>query len=459
MDHLSQPGPDIAQSVLENQRGLKSMKTIPTKLKLTSKAIEEICALRVDERSRRYWDITFAGFYMQFSKAGTPSFMMRYTRVDGSDGDISLGLVSRVPVDLARSAAREKMAALTLHGIDPVAERRRRREESQQATFETFSDIAEAYMAKKAAKRPGKADLDEFYFLRNYVMPVLGKQRLMRITKQTVVDLLEQIRADVASRRRRKGADGKHTANACQRAIKRVYNWAVDDEHTTKNPAAFPCLFPIKKAKRVARLDKERFGKFWREIAMSMERHYASKAGPLAALIFMTTLQRPIDVARAMRSHINFETKEWNIPEDYTKTGYAYHIPLSDLAVALFKKAFALSEGALVFPSDRDKAPHIDEHTLTTVWIRARDRLIKTNELDDVDVELYDCRRFGRTQIRHELKYGLEVAEAVINHVGDKGMATLYDVFDYRPAVREAQDAWGGQVFKMVGASGDPQAW
>lgn len=427
------------------------MKTLPTKLRLTSRALDTLCALPPEKRARRYWDTEFPGFYLQFSKIGTPSFMLRYTKPDGADGEVSLGLAQRVPVEGARTAAREKMAALTLNGIDPVADRRRRRAEAQQPKYETFGDLAEAFLEKLTKNRKNYRRCEEDFTLRRYVLPALGRVSFEKITKQTIKDLVHQIKADVAARRQRKGANGKTTANSSHQAIRRVYQWAVDSEITLRNPAAFPCMFPESLNVRFDRLNEERFADFWNAAIAGSARGFGWKAGPLAMLIYMVTLQRPIDVARAKRSHFNFETKMWSIPDDETKTDVWYFIPLSDVAIVLIQHAFRLSESEYLFPSDRAKAPHMDEAGMTQNWARYRRALLKAGKIPDPDIELYDCRRFGRTQIQYKLKFDARVAEAVINHAPSKSMATRYDVRDLGPDVRLALQGWGTEVLTMVG--------
>ena len=71
--------------------------------------------------------------------------------------------------------------------------------------------------------------------------------------------------------------------------------------------------------------------------------------------------------------------------------------------------------------------------------------------LMDADVQLYVCRRFGRTQFRHKLGYDLDVAEAVINHHDNSKMETLYDVHDFDDQIRDAQESWGREIMKMIG--------
>jgi len=428
------------------------MTPIPTRLRLNNRVIDEMIALPPDKRSRRDWDTTVPDLCVQFSRAGTPSFVLRYTRLDGADGDYAIGPVAKITIDSARTVARTVLNDLQAYGIDPVEARREARQKAKTPELSTFADIAEAFMASKASLRPGQKPLDEVFFLRRYVLPVLGPRKFDKITVQCVMDLVTAVKIEVGDRRRRKGANGKTTANACHRAIKRVYRWACNKEIATKNPGDFPCMFKMTREKRRGRLNETRFAQFWKEISdRFFTRNEVPKAGTLAILLFLVTLQRPIDVARAKLAHINLRKRIWIIPEDYTKTGYKYFIPLSDQAVRLIQIAMKRSDGEFLFPSNRQHGPHLDEHALTVGWIRARKRLLKDGRLDDEDVELYDGRRFGRTQLRAKLGYTNEVAEAVINHVGlQHDPSQLYDVEEMLPHMTEAQEKWGSEVDQML---------
>lgn len=424
----------------------------PTRLRLTNRFIDEVSALPPDLRARRYWDTAVPEMCVQFSKAGTPSFSLRYTKLDGTDGDFAIGQANRITIDSARASAKSALNNLVAHGIDPVEARRSARAEARTPTITTFSQLAMAYSENKAEERARakKKPLQEIYFLEHYVTPALGNMKLEKITTQLVMDLITRIKAEVALRDWRKGADGKTTANACHRVTKRVFRWAMNAEIVTKNPADFPCMFPIKRGKRRGRLDENRFAAFWKEISATFGGRYRKDA-PIAMMLYMITLQRPVDVARAKREHIDLDNRMWVIPEDYTKTGYEYHIPLTDASVALFKIAMDLTESPYVFPSNRRNGPHLHEHSLTRGWIRVRKRLIEKGLLDDVDVELYDCRRFGRTQIRKKLGYSNEVAEAVINHIGEQhSMSQLYDVDELLPDMINAHRDWSAEIEAMT---------
>jgi hypothetical protein len=66
-------------------------------------------------------------------------------------------------------------------------------------------------------------------------------------------------------------------------------------------------------------------------------------------------------------------------------------------------------------------------------------------------VQLYDCRRLGRTLLVRELGVSPVIAEACINHAPDRSMRTRYDVGENIGDVRQAMELWGDEVERLVG--------
>lgn len=344
------------------------------------------------------------------------------------------------------------MSNLVALGIDPMDEKLQLREAARAPSLNTFGDVANAYLASMEGQRSKKRQIQETRFLNSYVLPVIGQRKLSELSTLDIEVLINKIKQDVGTRRRRKGATGKTTANACHHSIKRVFRWALKKKICTENIADFNVLFPMAPVKRIDRLNEERFALFWNAAVTAFQRAWGGRrSGVLSQLLFMATLQRPIDVARAKREHFDFEARMWTIPEDYTKTGAAYYIPLTDLTIMLVKRAMALQKGTFLFPSSRAITGHIDESSMSQIWRRHLDSLRSAGKIGNIDIELYDSRRFGRTQIRHKLKFPQEVAEAVINHAPSSEMATRYDVFDVGPAVRQAHERWAQEIFEMTG--------
>lgn len=416
-------------------------------VRLTNGVVDAVRRLPAEQRKRRYWDAEFPPLYVQLSKKGAASYYFRYTKLDGGDGDYFIGPAEVVGAVAAREAARTKMSALHLHGIDPNEAKREMRQLARTVEERTFAAMAEAYIESKAKSRVGKRPLLETMFLRKYVVPILGKTNLVDVTEQQIVDMLHDVQSGVEARARRKNANGRSTANACHKAIKRVFRWAIRSKKAEKNPAAFERQFKQRTKKRKGRLTEERFAIFWSALLAKYNGSNRSFIS-LAIMIYMVTLQRPVDVARARRADFDLEKRTWMIPDDRTKTEEEYFIPLSDLAVALVREAFRRTDSEWLFPKAFGKEGHTGAPALTSGWCDIRDR--HRTALGDSDIELYDCRRYGRTQIRHKLKFDKDVAEAVINHTEKGDIDTLYDVFEFEDLVREAQKAWGTEVMRMV---------
>lgn len=421
-------------------------RNIPTKVRLTNKVIDALAALEPSARARRYWDTEFPGFYLQFSNAGTGSFYLRYTKADGRDGDFAIGRSDRVPVDGARTVAREKLSAFTLHGIDPVEDRRKARDEAQGKNDRTFAALVEAYIARKSKLRDGKP-LAEWFMLRRYLIPALGKLDIGKISEQRIVDTLEDIRIGVATRDARKNATGRTTATQCHKAVKRFFKWAVASDYIVKNPADFAGLYKGGAKKRYGRMNEQRLGLFWDAMVAKYQQSTWATL-PLASLLYMATLQRPVDICQARKQDINLATRTWIIPDFMTKTGVEYFIPLSDLAVGIIQEAMRLHEGDALFPGHLG-AERVAEASMTGCWTYIRQALFDQGAIPDLDIELYDCRRFGRTYIEVNLKHSEAVSEGVINHHNESRMESRYNVHNYQDEVRAAQEAWGDALLSF----------
>lgn len=424
------------------------MKTRDTrsKLRLTNRAADALAV--PGDRVLRHWDTECPQFYLRVTTAGTASYYLRYTKADGRDGDYQIGLANRVPTENARAVARAKLAAWTLHGIDPVKERKEARTEARTKGDRTLAVMIEAYIARKSKLRGGKP-LSEWFMLRSYVVPALGDLDINQISEQRVIDTLEDIRIGVADRAARKNANGKSTAAQCHKGLKRFYKWAVASEFATKNPADFRGLFKGGGKKRYGKMDEDRFSKFWQAMRI---KHLESSTStlPLATMLYMATLQRPIDICQARKQDIDLRTKTWIIPDFLTKTGVEYFIPLSDAALAIINEAMRIHDGDVLFPGHRG-GERISEASMTGCWSRVRKALLDQGAIEDIDVELYDCRRYGRTYIEMTLKFSEAVAEGVINHHSASRMESRYNVHNYNDEVRAAQTAWGNAASKFCG--------
>ena len=428
---------------------MATKKAINTDVRLTNKLVDALSALPPEMRARRYWDTECSSLFLQFSKKGTASYVMRYTKLDGTPGEFAIGPADILSADAARAACKERLSALILNGVDPVEARRAARTQARDKQDTTFRGIAEDYLARKMKLRNAKGKtrkLAEIDLLRRLIYPILGAIDITKINQDMVQEALEEIEIGVLKRRRAAEFSGRTTAVSCHKAMKRVWKYALAKELAIRNPADFTCAddTPVK---RRGRMDDDRLKVLWHHLQAG----YVGGArcvAPLVIMIYMTTLQRPVDIARARRADIDLAARTWRPKQ--TKTAVPYFVPLSDLACALISHAMTLSESEWLFPKQSKKSDgHMLETSMGNYWFNLRKRLVKDGVIPDDDINQYDCRRYGRTQLVHKLGFSNEVAELVINHHRKSDISTLYDVYDFEPDIRKAQEAWGNDLAKL----------
>jgi integrase len=177
----------------------------------------------------------------------------------------------------------------------------------------------------------------------------------------------------------------------------------------------------------------------------------------LAIMLHAVTLQRPAEIVAARREQFDWTPRKemWRIPAGQTKTNEVYEVPLSPQAAVLFRDALSKHNLPWVFPN-KVGDDHIRHDGPKQRWMRVRNKLVaearKVDEPCPLDgVQLYDCRRLGRTLLVRELGVSPAIAEACINHAPDRSMRTRYDVGESIGDIRQAMELWGDEVERLVG--------
>ena len=421
------------------------------KIKATRRAVDAAIAAHMPGRRERYWFSEPSGMYLQITPAGTASYCLRYVKPGGGKGDYTIGQAAKITPEMAKEAATAKVAALTLHGVDPCEARRRTRRDVQERKQKTFRALADAFMAApencKLATRTVK---ERQWQLDKYILPRMGDRPLDTLRRGDVKDCLRAIHASVQG-----GTDaektGNRTATFAHGIIKRVFTWAIEEERCETNPALFKKMFDDTPTKRIGALNDDRAGVILRALSEEAAKGWGNATAIAIQLCFLT-LQRPNEVVSAHRDDFDWKARIWRIPESRTKTNTLYEIPLTDDAAALFREAFALTNSPWAFPA-KDGKRNLQPNALSHRFDKTRRRLVKAGVLPK-DVQLYDARRFGRTRLVQALGVPEHIAERVINHSPDRRMAGRYDVADYSAEIRRAHETWALELRRIVsGAS------
>lgn len=406
-----------------------------------------------------------AGLMLRVTEAGRKTWMVRYRTDDGHQRRLNLGLYPDVGLGEARSRAAEarKKAA---DGDDPAGKRRQRRVEAKAEPSKTFADLAETYFTacevgewkpRKKKKRASTLRNEKWLWAR-HIKPDLGDLTVEDVTPAAIRTVLRKL---VATRR-------ESTSNKVRSQIRQIFNFAISEERVEINPVARTTALHDEIPRQRVLTDDE-IRQIW--AALSERTGLVRKGRPaaegrvligepvsIALKLLLVTMVRRAEVAGAARSELDLENAIWLIPGSRTKSGKPHMVPLSPMAVGLFRRAIEIADvgraeaSPFVFPSPRDRNQPVTPAALTHALLYAREAL----ELDRFTP--HDLRRTGATYMASE-RLGISpfVIGKVLSHSTELGGAatvtlTTYALYDYVREKRDALAAWAALLNDIIGA-------
>lgn len=444
-----------------------------SRLKLTQTAVARLIREHDGRKKERHWDTEVPKMFLSITPNGSAAYKLLIVKPDGSKSDTKLMAANDGSPDIARLIAIKELGRMALGGADPVTQRRQAKAEAKQQREATFQALADRFMAAPEKSPPmlSQRTYDERErLLREHILPTLGEKPFRQVTKAEVRQLTREIQAKAAKHPRAFTASnpGAKLANECQGVIRAIYGWAIAEDMTEANPAGFKKLFKDVPEKRAA-MPEEALQLMWSALSADLEvkptedpeeekKHRRGAFSAFAIMLHAVTLQRPAEIAAAKRDQFDWTPGRelWRIPAGQTKTNEVYEVPLSLLAVTLFKKALSLHNQAWVFPNEAGDGP-IRHDGPKQRWIRVRERSVvaakKKGQISPLaGVQLYDCRRLGRTLMVDRLGIAPAIAEACINHAPDRSMQNRYYVGNTSAEVRRAMNLWSLEVERITGA-------
>jgi len=269
------------------------------------------------------------------------SWIFRYT-FGGRVREMGLGKAGPGGVDLkAARAKRDELRALLDTGLDPLAERQRRRAEQQ--AKRTFAEVAKLALAKKLNGWKG-AERSTSYS--GWVRTMAEARSLHRLAVDEIG--VEEIKRVVAP----KWDQGFHgEARMALARLATVFDYAkAHGWRAGDNPAAWSIFKHI--APDVRKDTKHHPSLDWRDAPAAMARLRASASMSALALEFaILTGARTSEALKTEWREVDFDTKVWTIPPARMKRSLPHAVPLSGRALAILS---ALHEqrllGRFVFP-------------------------------------------------------------------------------------------------------------
>ena len=279
------------------------------------------------------------------------------------------------------------------------------------------------------------------------------KRPLGSISRRDVNDVIDSIatRAEVQ-------------ANRTLAKLRALFNWAVDNVRIAASPLE-GLKPPTKEQARDRALSDDEIRWFWTACEAS-----GWPFGPLDQLLLLTA-QRRDEVAGMEWSELDFKKATWSMPRQKAKNGRAHDVPLSAAALAILQSLPRVNDRFVFTTTGK---------TAVSGYSRAKRRLDKEMEKarraflnlpqDDeayrraletpaskpLPVEIphwivHDLRRTAATGMAR-LNVPPHVVDKVLNHVSGKirGVAAVYNRFEYIEERRAALETWGRYVDDLV---------
>ena len=251
-------------------------------------------------------------------------------RIKGKPVSIGLGPFPVVTLAEARKAALENRRALAT-GHDP------------RNSVPTLAQASERVLAIHSPSWKDGARSEQIWrnSLRDYVLPVLGRKRVDRITT-----------ADIAAVLLPHWETKHETMRRIKQRLSRIFRWAVAEGYRTDDPAGATLDVALPRNRR----STQHFPALPHgEVAAAIEtvRNSGAWPGTKAAFEFLVlTACRSGEVRLSEWREVDPDSGIWTVPADRSQTRGEHEVPLAPRAVTVLDEARQLSRGeGLIFPS------------------------------------------------------------------------------------------------------------
>ncbi len=402
-----------------------------------------LAALKVEDgrKDRLVFDDECRGLGVRVTAAGTRSFILQWTDpVTRRKVREPLGVWGNLTIDQARTAARAKLGDVA-KGIDPRAERERRREAAERERAElalTFEALIEEWKALHLARRRPRYAAEAERAIRLGLADLL-RQPAARISRAAVVNALDRIVK----------AGKTVTAGRTMAYARACFAWAKKRGKVSENPfAELPIATGTGERERV--LSDTEIREVW---AAAGRLGYPFGPFYRAAIL---TLQRREEVAGMRWSEISADMTRWSLPGGRMKNGKPHVVHLSEAAQCVLREIPRIGGCDFIFSTGRRRkagatgpAPisgfSQGKRYLDAAIRKARAKAGIAEAMPEWHV--HDLRRTGVT-ILASLGFDSIVVDKLLAHQPAKlrGVAGVYQRHDFARERAGALDAWAAHV-------------
>ncbi|MGB5068183.1 MAG: site-specific integrase [Albidovulum sp.] len=405
-------------------------------MRMTAATVDRI---RPTEKRQEIPDALCVGLYLVVQPTGRKGWQVRY-RAAGVHRRMTLGAYPLLNLAAARDRARDVQRG-AMDGGDPAAEVKARKAEVQAAMGDdrdNLNAVIASFLKRHASRNRRVEDVAAMF--RREIVPKWGDRDIREITKRDVVDLLDAI-VDRGS---------PISANRLLAHMRTLWTWAKGRD-IIEGSVLDGIKPPAQERPRDRVLSDQEIRLFWQA---------CDKLGqPFGALfqVLLLTGQRRGECANMIEREIKGNV--WTIPAARVKNGDEHTVPLSNPVQVILGRLHRIKGRAGYLFTTTGEAP-------VQGFTRAKERLeglmAEIARVDQVEGDegtevppftLHDLRRTAATGMAG-LGFPPHVVEAVLNHRSGtrRGVAGVYNRFDYAEEKRAALEAWGRSVLSLLAA-------
>jgi len=356
---------------------------------------------------------------------------------------LKLGHYPELDLENARKKARNALNEVE-DGNDPAQQKKDKRAEALRERLEakTFAELSARYIEEYA--KPNKRTWQEdVRILDKHLLPEFGRLNVKDITRSHIRLYLRQMALKT-----------RVHSNRIHATIRKMFNWAMNEEiiELESNPAAGITRPGGKERPKERTLTDGEIKTLWGALEKM-----SPQIRDVLRLILLTG-QRPGEVMGMRWDEIDFEEALWTLPGSRTKNGISNVVPLSPQAIRIIerhaqeeeeqrqrreKRSHDASTSMFVFPNKKLKKR--DE---PVVHVRkATGRIWRATGI--ASFSAHDLRRTCATRLG-QMEIPGHVIARILNHKQMDITSMIYNKYQYLKEKREALDAWGARLVRIV---------
>ena len=359
------------------------------------------------------------GLYLLINPNGSKLWRYRF-RLGGKETVFAIGAHPTVNLAQAR-AARDAARELVKQGINPAHNRASMLAEQIADNRNTFSAIAEEFIASKQGKSQTYINGIRRDF-KTYVYPTIGNLPINTITPQQVMTCLDKCKS--------KGVIV--TGINVRQRMSSVFMLAIRTLRAERDPTlAFKEYFQRPPIQNAEALSKVEIGEFVRHL----KAYNGSRTVVIAIWLLLYTASRTIEIRRAEWADFQLDEGLWTIPANKMKKRRPHTVPLSRQTCALLRELYTISgNGKLLFPNSRRPAEMMSAITIN-----------RALEYMGVQFSGHDFRATAATRL-FEMDYPKEHIDAQLAHAPDNSTDAAYYHAKFIRQRQEMMQTWADFV-------------